>query len=103
MGVLTEHLLSARIDASSHVTICGYIVQSCGMTPTEATRLTPDEDHMIWAAVISAGRSYLLSALRFRTHKLSFQANVVMIQSLVMEALNERRTFLAERRAVFAA
>ena len=40
---------------------------------------------------------------RLRTHKLSFQANAAMIQSLVMEALNERRTFLAERRAVFAA
>ena len=42
-------------------------------------------------------------ASRLRTHKLSFQANAAMIQSLVMEALNERRTFLAERRAVFAA
>lgn len=40
---------------------------------------------------------------RLWTHKLCFQANAVMTQSLVMEALNERRTFLAERRAVFTA
>jgi hypothetical protein len=44
-----------------------------------------------------------IELLRLWTHKLSFQANAVMIQSLVMEALNERRTFLAERRAVFTA
>ncbi len=58
-------------------------------------------------AYLKHKNTYILNGygalIRLRTHKLSFQANAVMIQSLVMEALNERRSFLAERRAVFAA